>query len=270
MGKSGDRVVGLFLWQGSCVGPVSGLAALHDNGNGTVSDSVTGLMWQQGDTQNVSGRNWEDALDYCEAPTLPSGGYTDWRLPNVRELESIMDWDRYNPAIDTAYFPDCRYTPYWSSSTYAYYTDSAWYVNFAYGYVGNYNKTLNYYVRCVRGGPSGSFDYYVSPDGTCGGKIPCYTSIQEAINAATTGATIRIAQGTYTESITLSTPKSLTLQGGWDTSFTSQASNTTFIKAPKAPQGSLTLQMVTIKALIGGVRTHMTQLALPPKMRTAL
>lgn len=94
---------------------------------------------------------------------------------------------------------------------------------------------------------SSSSVIYVSKDGSCGCKTPCYTSIQDAINAATTGTTIRIAQGTYKESITLSTSISLTLKGGWNSTFTSQTSNTTFIKAPKATQGSLTLQMVTIR-----------------------
>ena len=88
---------------------------------------------------------------------------------------------------------------------------------------------------------------YVNTDGTCGGKSPCYTSIQEAINVARSGVAIRIAQGTYSEPITLNTSKSLTLQGGWNDTYTSQTSNTTFIKAPKATQGSVTLQMVTIK-----------------------
>jgi len=88
---------------------------------------------------------------------------------------------------------------------------------------------------------------YVSQDGTCGGKNPCYTSIQAAINAAGTGAVIRIAQGTYSESITLNTSKSLTLQGGWNYPFTSQTPNTTFIKAPKATQGSITVQEAVIK-----------------------
>jgi len=89
---------------------------------------------------------------------------------------------------------------------------------------------------------------YVNKDvGICGGKTPCYTSIQEAINAAGKGSEILIAQGTYSESIILNTSKSLTLKGGWNSSFTTQTSNTTFIKAPKAPQGSLTLQMVTIR-----------------------
>ncbi|MBC8420653.1 MAG: hypothetical protein H8E10_18875, partial [Desulfobacterales bacterium] len=88
---------------------------------------------------------------------------------------------------------------------------------------------------------------YVNKDGICGGNSPCYTSIQAAMDAASTGTAIKIAQGTYDESFVLNESKSLTLQGGWDSSFTSQTSNTTFIKAPKASQGSLTLQMVTIK-----------------------
>ena len=91
------------------------------------------------------------------------------------------------------------------------------------------------------------YSYVNKDNATCGGKVPCHTSIQEAISAAITGIIIRIAQGTYSESITLSTPKSLMIQGGWDSSFSSQTSNTTFIKAPKATQGSLTLQMVTIR-----------------------
>ena len=84
-------------------------------------------------------------------------------------------------------------------------------------------------------------------DGTCGGRSPCYTSIQEAITAASIGYTIKIAQGTYTESITLTESKSLTLQGGWDSTYLTQTSNTTFIKAPEATKGSITLQMLTVK-----------------------
>jgi len=99
----------------------------------------------------------------------------------------------------------------------------------------------------------GAYEYvtamtlYVEPSGLCGGKNLCYSTIQEAINGANSGAAIKIAQGNYSEPITLNASKSLTVQGGWDASFTIQTSNTTFIKAPSAPQGSLTLQMVTIR-----------------------
>ena len=94
---------------------------------------------------------------------------------------------------------------------------------------------------------SHSSTIYVNSDGICGANTPCYTSIQEAINAASTGAAVKIAQGTYTGTIDLASSKSLTLQGGWNSSFSTQTANKTFIKAPKATKGSLTLQMVTIK-----------------------
>ena len=68
---------------------------------------------------------------------------------------------------------------------------------------------------------------YVSSDGLCGGKTPCYSTIQAGIDAATTGAVIRIAEGTYSENLTFSSSNNLTLQGGWDSSFTTQSSSTT-------------------------------------------
>ena len=88
---------------------------------------------------------------------------------------------------------------------------------------------------------------YVSQDGTCGSNSPCYTSVQSAVDAACTGDTLKIAEGAFAEPISLNTSKLLTLNGGWNSAFTSQAPNTTIIKAPKAPNGSLTLQILTIK-----------------------
>ena len=55
------------------------------------------------------------ALSYCEG--LPLGGKTDWRLPNIKELESLTDDARYNPAIDTNFFPNAYASYYWSSTT---------------------------------------------------------------------------------------------------------------------------------------------------------
>ncbi|MBC8176592.1 MAG: hypothetical protein H8E19_04230 [Deltaproteobacteria bacterium] len=69
--------------------------------------------------------------------------------------------------------------------------------------------------------------HYVEPSGSCGGNTPCYLTIQEAIDAAGSRATIKIAEGRYYEDLTLSSPKVLTLQGGWDTAFTTRTSNTT-------------------------------------------
>ena len=120
-----------------------------DNGDGTVTDSNTGLMWQQGEAGSM---NWEDAITCCEGLSL--AGYTDWRLPNIKELESITDDSLYNPAIDTNYFPDVYTSSYWSSTTHAGDSSDAWCVYFYDGSVscGDSDKSDTYYVRCVRGG----------------------------------------------------------------------------------------------------------------------
>ena len=120
-----------------------------DNGDGTVTDGNTGLMWQQDEGGQMS---WEDAITYCEGLSL--AGYTDWRLPNIKELESITDDSLYYPAINTNFFPDAHMDAYWSSTTYDYPggTGTAWSVEFNYGSVHDYTKSNSYYVRCVRGG----------------------------------------------------------------------------------------------------------------------
>lgn len=69
--------------------------------------------------------------------------------------------------------------------------------------------------------------YYVAPSGTCGGKTPCYHTIGEAVADAVNGSTIKIAQGTYEEDLTLGSSKNLSLSGGWDATFASQTSTTT-------------------------------------------
>ncbi len=83
-------------------------------------------------------------------------------------------------------------------------------------------------------------------DGTCGRRNPCCTSIQAAIDAASTGTAIKITGGTYTEPFTLNEPKRLTLSGRWNNEFTEQTADTTKIKAPTTTQGSLILQNMNI------------------------
>jgi hypothetical protein len=139
-----------------------------DNHNGTITDTSTGLMWQQSEP---GGMPWSNALNYCENLELPSGsGQTDWRLPNIKELESITDDTIYNPAIDRNFFPNASASDYWSSTTVAGYPGYPWCVYFYDGYVdgggyGYYDKGSSLYVRCVRGGQvGGSFDYYCDSD----------------------------------------------------------------------------------------------------------
>lgn len=84
---------------------------------------------------------------------------------------------------------------------------------------------------------------------TAGGccNLPYHSTIQEALNSAPSGGNIKVTQGIYYEQFVLDESKSLTLTGGWNSSFTTQTANTTIIKAPKASKGSVTLQMLTIR-----------------------
>lgn len=97
-----------------------------DNGDGTISDLATGLMWQMRDDGQT--RDWEDALEYAE--DLELAGHDDWRLPNVKELQSIVDYSKSvqttgTPAIDDLFVlseiidPNGKtnYGFYWSSTT---------------------------------------------------------------------------------------------------------------------------------------------------------
>lgn len=118
------------------------------NPNGTVIDNVAGLMWQQEDDDIA--RNWEQALIYCEDFALDN--FADWRLPNMKELESLTDKSTFNPAIDPIAFPDVAWSNYWSATTFAGNATSAWAVSFGSGVVFPFPKTIGYYVRCVRGG----------------------------------------------------------------------------------------------------------------------
>lgn len=96
-----------------CVrGSHSPVSNFSDNGDATIKDNVTGLIWQQTEGGLM---NWDAALNYCESLIL--AGNSDWRLPNYKELSSLIDYSRINPAIDTAYFPGTQASFYWSSST---------------------------------------------------------------------------------------------------------------------------------------------------------
>ena len=114
--------------------------------DGTVSDSVTGLMWQRQD--DGVPRTWKDSLEYCEGLSL--AGYDSWRLPDIKELRSIVDNTVFSPAINTAVFPHTNWSGYWSSSSSADDTGGAWGVLFGNGYVAYDGKNYDYYVRCVR------------------------------------------------------------------------------------------------------------------------
>ncbi|MEI7851423.1 MAG: DUF1566 domain-containing protein [Kiritimatiellales bacterium] len=118
------------------------------NGNGTITDGDTGLMWQQGEIPATT--NWEGAVQYAEALSL--GGYTDWRLPNIKELQSINDETLTAPSVSTVYFPGVTASRYWTSTSMHNSSNEAWYLDCQYGITTYALKTTNLLVRCVRGG----------------------------------------------------------------------------------------------------------------------
>ena len=135
----------------------TGCGALNrftDNGNGTVTDGCTGLMWQQVD--DGVDRLWCEALAHCE--DLDLGGETDWRMPNVFELESLVHYGFRNPPMIDPIFEDTNGSPgrYWTSTTRwdsTAFRTVAWLVEFNEGTVdpaGDKDGDL-WPVRAVRG-----------------------------------------------------------------------------------------------------------------------
>ncbi len=122
-----------------------------DNGNGTITDSLTGLMWTKSAQQIKGTMKWIDALSTCN--NLDFAGYTDWRLPNVIELTSLIDYSEHDPALPIGHpFDNVQFIFYWTSTTYDSNTDHAWGVYVYNGYVYNYHKITKAYVWPVRGG----------------------------------------------------------------------------------------------------------------------
>jgi hypothetical protein len=121
-----------------------------DHEDGTVTDNLTGLMWTK-DANIYGQRVWSEALSMCAS--CNEGGYSDWRLPNVRELHSLIDYSQYGPPLSTGYpFSNVQSSYYWSSTTYVGSTSSAFYVSINCGRVLRGGKSNGYYVWCVRGG----------------------------------------------------------------------------------------------------------------------
>ncbi|CAC9616409.1 hypothetical protein [uncultured Gammaproteobacteria bacterium] len=131
----------------------------HDNG--TVTDNQTNLMWKKC-AQGLSGNdcstgtgtkhNWEEALQLANNHSFAS--YSDWRLPNIKELSSLVGRRCFNPNINESIFPNTPTDYHWSSSPNAanlqdlsYHT---WQLHFNYGHINSEARDNNNYVRLVR------------------------------------------------------------------------------------------------------------------------
>ena len=137
-------------------GVVSPSPRFIDNGDGTVTDNLTGLMWAKDANLNNGTRTWNDAIDYANNLTLGVAGcgstWNDWRLPNVKELQSLIDFGNYGPALPTGHpFIDVQNHYYWSSTTYQNGADAVWSLTITNGYQDvTYKTASSLYVWPVR------------------------------------------------------------------------------------------------------------------------
>jgi hypothetical protein len=118
---------------------------VDDNADGTVTDGITGLLWQQ--VVPAGTFDWADETAYCAGLSL--GGRTGWRLPTAIELLSIVDSSRTYPAVNPMHFPNTPAKLFWTSTPCASYSGSVWYVDFVYGMSDFDTAAQLYSARCT-------------------------------------------------------------------------------------------------------------------------
>jgi hypothetical protein len=156
-----------------------GTLAYSENGDGTITDLNTGLMWEKkGDSGGLhdkdnlyvwSGNGLEETIwDWLDDVNSEGGtgfaGHNDWRIPNVREFQSIVNYGAASPAVSPAFNTGCTggcsnttcsctvSSGYWSGTTQRDNPNAAWHPSFGFGSLGASGKGISFYVRAVRGG----------------------------------------------------------------------------------------------------------------------
>ena len=148
------------------------------NSDQTISDYLTGLTWTKDGNPSAGTKTWQAALDYIKGLNSSKYlGYSDWRLPNRNELESLVNWGQFYPAtwLNSQGFFNVQADYYWSSTSYA--TNYAWIAHMGHGYTGDGSKSFNYYIWPVRGGLFETLTLFKTGQTTCsnssGLSIPC-------------------------------------------------------------------------------------------------
>ena len=151
---------------------------LQDNGDGTITARKTGLMWKQcvegqsgSDCASGSaeGFTWQQALQRAQMVNSGGGfaGFSDWRVPNIKELSSLVEPQCQELAINLTRFPDTGNDQVWSSSAVAGNTGRAWGVDFRYGSPNWFLKDYGYpQLRLVRSVNSGPDAELIGADGS--------------------------------------------------------------------------------------------------------
>ncbi|MBH1988892.1 MAG: DUF1566 domain-containing protein [Myxococcaceae bacterium] len=137
-----------YIWSGSAIysNPTNQASRYTTPASGVVGDSLTGLQWEQ--AASSSTMTWSAAGTYCAGRT--TGGLSGWRLPNVDELQTLVDYTTSSPSINSAAFPSTPSNYFWTSTLYQPNPTSAWLVYFFRGDVGFSDMSNNGFVRCAR------------------------------------------------------------------------------------------------------------------------
>jgi formylglycine-generating enzyme required for sulfatase activity len=136
----------------AAVSVVSSGSRFTDIGDGAIKDNYTGLRWQK--IQSPDLMTWDEALGYAEGFSL--AGKSDWRLPTVKELQSLNDVTKFKPSVDNDYFPNIQAGNFWTSTTLVQNPARAWEMNVDYGIVSYTDKADPENVLLVRGGMDNS------------------------------------------------------------------------------------------------------------------
>jgi len=117
-----------------------------DNGNDTITDRATGLMWEK--VPSPTNKVFFGWIGYAKALTL--GGYTDWRVPNINELSSLVNYSNFYNAAYLPFFTNITYMIYVSSTTYAIFNDYIWCIEFYDGISRTVLGSNSYRCICCR------------------------------------------------------------------------------------------------------------------------
>jgi Protein of unknown function (DUF1566) len=197
--------------------PTTPTSDFIDNGDGTVTHKTTGLVWMR----CSMGQTWDKATASCTgtaarytwdaamALKIDFAGKSDWRLPNIAELNTIVEWANYNPAINTTIFPNAPNEETFSSTLSAYNSRFPWFLSFYSGqntFIFNDNQNYSFSVRLVRAGQSFSSlplttptsDFIDNKDGTVKHKRTGLIWQRCTVGQKWTGATCLGSENRYT------------------------------------------------------------------------
>jgi hypothetical protein len=223
--------------------------------NGAITDNLTGLMWSQDGRPYIADIcelpdyiTWSEALEHVACLNANSyRGYADWRLPNVNELESLLN-SEYGPVTDWLALQGFINLPeppsyYWSSTSYAYDGDLAWYITMYYGTISAFDKSnsldFSFSVWPVR-------ETCVETEAKLGGTT--YSHIQDAYDALTAdNQTIQAQAAIFTENLLMDGPYSVNLRGGYGCGYASKVGWTTINGKMTIKGGRVNIETVAIK-----------------------